>query len=312
MFNIGYFKGLPTEHILKYSGGRLAREGQGLAFFYLRHRTQIVAVPTSSMDAAFVFNETTSTFQSVTIQGQFTYRIHAPKQAAALLNFTVDPARRAYLSDDPDKLAQRITNVVQTEARAELQGRTLEEVLGQYEAIAAAVHRRMKGGGPLEPLGVELLSVFFTAAQPTPEVGRALEASYRESLLRKADEAVFARRAAAVEEERKIKENELSTDITLEEQRRRLIGLQGENNRIEAQNRGEALELEAEYRARSQKLELDVYRDLEPRSILAIALNELGRNAGQIGNLTITTEMLSSLLNGQGGASPGGHGQRGD
>jgi len=38
---------------------------------------------------------------------------------------------------------------------------------------------------------------------------------------------------------------------------------------------------------------------MEPRMLLAYAMKELGANAGQIGNLTITTEMLASLLNGQ-------------
>ena len=77
------------------------------------------------------------------------------------------------------------------------------------------------------PLGAELLNVYFISAKPTPEVAKALEADYRETLLRKADMAIYARRAAAVEEERKIKENELNTEIALEEQRRRLIDLQG-------------------------------------------------------------------------------------
>ena len=40
---------------------RVVREGQGLAFFYLLHNTQIVAVPTSSIDAKLVINETTTT-----------------------------------------------------------------------------------------------------------------------------------------------------------------------------------------------------------------------------------------------------------
>ena len=45
---IGYFKGQPTEYVIHYSSGRIMREGQGLAFFYLKYNTQIVAVPTSS------------------------------------------------------------------------------------------------------------------------------------------------------------------------------------------------------------------------------------------------------------------------
>jgi hypothetical protein len=298
MLNIGYFKGQPTEYVLKYAGGRVAKEGAGLAFYYFKHKTQVVAVPTSSTDADLLFNEATNNFQAVTIQGQFTYRIQNPRQAAALLNFTLDPKTRSYVSNDPERLAQRITNVIQMETRGELQKRSLEEVLGSYEAIAASVQQRVKNGALLEPLGVELLSVYFVAAKPTPEVGKALEAGYREALLRKADEAIYARRAAAVAEERKIKENELDTEIALEERRRQLIDLQGDNARREAENRGKALELESQYRARAKEMELSAYRGLDPRTILSLALNEMGQNAGNIGNLTITSEILASLLNG--------------
>jgi hypothetical protein len=303
MLNIGYFKAQPTEYIVRYASGRVAREGQGLAFFYLKHNTQIVAIPTSSVDANLVFNEVTSNFQAVTFQGQFTYRIHNPKRAADLLNFTMDPATHQYVSNDPDHLAQRITNVIQMETRTEIQRRSLEDVLSQFEVIAASVQGRIKDSKLLEPLGAEILSVYFIGAKPTPEVAKALEADYRESLLRKADMAIYARRAAAVEEERKIKENELSTEITLEEQRRRLIDLQGANALREAESRGKAAEEEARYRARAKQLELDVYNAMDSRKVLAFAFNELGQNAGRIGNLTVTSEILAAILNGRGGDS---------
>src|SRR5262249_15944284 len=270
----------------------------GLAFFYFRHNTQVVAVPTNSIDANFVFNELTNNFQEVTLQGQLTYRIHNPKEVAALLNFTIDPVKRTYVSDDPGKLAGRIGNVVQIETRGEIQQRSLEETLRDSQAIAAEVLRRLREGNPvLQASGVELLSVYFLSTRPTPEVAKALEADYRETLLRKADEAIYARRAAAVEEERKIKENELNTDIALEEQRRRLIDLQAENSLREAQGRGQALEEEASHRARAKQMELQVYGAIEPRKVLALALNELGQNAGRIGNLTVTSEVLAGLLN---------------
>jgi hypothetical protein len=298
MLNIGFFKGQPTEYVIKFVAGKMAREGPGLAFYYFQHKTQIVVVPTSSTDANFVFNEVTNNFQSVTIQGQLTYRIHNPRQAAALLNFTLDPRLRAYVSNDPERLSQRITNIIQMETRGQLQKRTLEETLGQFEAIATTVQARVKEGALLEPLGVELLSVYFVSAKPTPEVAKALEVEYRESLLRRADEAIYARRAAAVEEERKIKENELHTEITLEERRRQLIDLQGDNARREAENRGQALEKEAEYRARAKEMELAVYKSMDARSILALGLNDLAQNAERIANLTITSEILGAILNG--------------
>jgi regulator of protease activity HflC (stomatin/prohibitin superfamily) len=293
---VGYFKGQPTEHVIKFSSGRVAREGQGLAFFYLKYNTQLVVVPTSSMDANLVFNEVTSNFQTVTIQGQFTYRIHNPKRAAELLNFTMDPATHKHVSNDPDRLAQRITNIIQMETRAEIQQLSLEEVLSQYQSIAAKVQGQIKSSALLDPLGVELLSVYFVSAKPTPEVGKALEAEYRENLLQKADMAISARRAAAVEEERKIKENELSTEITLEERRRQLIDLQGNNALQEAANRGKAHEEESAFSTRVKQKELELYAAIEPRKVLALALLDLGQNAGRIGNLTLTSEILAGLL----------------
>jgi hypothetical protein len=99
---------------------------------------------------------------------------------------------------------------------------------------------RIRDAQLLSAMGVELMSIFFVSAKPTPEVAKALEAEYRETLLRKADEAIYARRAAAVEEERKIKENELNTDITLEQNRQQLIELEGNNQQREAEFRGRA------------------------------------------------------------------------
>lgn len=297
MFGFRFFKGQPTEYIIKYSSGKVVREGTGLAFYYLAHNTQIVAVPTNSTDGNFIFNEATNNFQAVTIQGQFTYRIVAPRQAAALLNFTLEPQRRNYLSQDPEKLSQRIANIIQVETRGEIQRRTLEETLRDSQAIAAVVMLKIRDALLLQELGVELLNIFFVSAKPTPEVAKALEAEYRETLLRKADEAIYARRGAAVEEERKIKESELNTSVSLEQRRRELIELEGNNAQQEAEFRGRALEKEAEYKARAGEMELAVYRTFEPSAILALAMKELGENAGRIGNLTITSEVLSALLN---------------
>ncbi len=289
--------------MIKYGSGRITREGQGLAFFYLKYNTQIVVVPTSSMDANLVFNEVTSSFQTVTIQGQFTYRIHNPKRAAELLNYTMNPFTHTHISNDPDRMAQRITNIIQMETRGEIQQRPLEEVLTQYETIAGKVLERVKNSALLDPLSADLLSVYFIAAKPTSEVAKALEAEYRETLLRKADMAISARRAAAVEEKRKIKENELNTEITLEEQHGQLIGLQGNNALRQATNHGKALEEEAAYRTRVRQKELDLYTAIDPRKVLALAMIELGQNAGRIGNVTITSEILAALLDGRAEAS---------
>src|SRR6267154_6003605 len=105
MFGLGYFKGQPTDYILRYSSGAIREEGMGLAFYYCRFNTQVVAVPTTSRDVDFLFNEITSNFQEVTLQGQLTFRIHEPKKAAELLNLRIDPDRYGYVTEDLNALA---------------------------------------------------------------------------------------------------------------------------------------------------------------------------------------------------------------
>ena len=300
MFNIGYYKAQPAEWVRHFAGGRVAHEGTGLTFFYTTMNAQLESIGVASRDIPFVFNEVTNNFQAVTMQGQLTYRVSEPDRTATLLNFIIDPWTKAYLTDAPDRLAQRLTNLIQLETRGEIQKRTLEETLVQTEAISEAVRAKLLGDSRLAELGVTVLGVFIVSAKPTPEVARALEATYRESLLRRADEASYARRAAAVEEERKIKENELATDITLEEQRGQLIALTGENLLQEAESRGAAREQEAIHEARALELQLAAYQKLDPRALTALAMQEFGKNASKIGNLTITSEILASLLENRG------------
>src|SRR4029434_1224768 len=104
MFGIKFIKVQPTTYLLQYRSGEVVREGLGLSFFYYGPTTSLVAVPVASTDAPFIFQETTADFQSVTIQGQVTYRVSDPKRLAALLNYTLASYGQSYASEDPDKL----------------------------------------------------------------------------------------------------------------------------------------------------------------------------------------------------------------
>ncbi len=111
MFGIQFIKVQPTTYLLQYRGGRIVREGLGLSFFYYAPTTSLVAVPVASADTPFIFEETTADFQTVTIQGQVTYRVGDPKRLAALLNYTLAPDGQAYASEDPQKLPERVLHV---------------------------------------------------------------------------------------------------------------------------------------------------------------------------------------------------------
>jgi len=288
MAPFAYFKAEPTEYILAYTNGRIFRQGAGPAFWYWRPSASIVLVPLSTIDALFVLNETTGNFQAVTVQGQITYRIAEPQTIAGLLNFTIDPRTRQYLSEDPAKLSQRIVNVVQAHTRAELRQLALEDALRGADGLARTVLARIQEENALAAMGVECVSLFFTAIKPTPEMAKALEAEYREALQKRADQAIYSRRADAVEQERKIKQNEISTAVDLEQRRRELVDFQGENARKQA-----------EFEAEATRITLAPYQALDTRLTLALAFRDFAANAGKIGNLTITSEILEQLLNGK-------------
>jgi len=84
------------------------------------------------------------------------------------------------------------------------------------------VKERLVGAEEITALGLEVLGLSILAIKPTPETACALEAEIREKLFRDADEAVYARRNSAVEQERAIKENELNTEIAVENKKRQI------------------------------------------------------------------------------------------
>src|SRR5215471_16799762 len=219
MFN--FMKVPPTTYVLQYKHGRIKREGAGLSFIYYAPTSTIVAIPMASADVPFVFQEATADFQAVTIQGQITYRVADPKRLASLLDYSVDK-RRAYYSEDPRKLAERLVHALQTLTRAITQKQTLREVLVSSDAIVADVLGKLRQSEAVSALGVEILALSILAIHPTPETSCALEAEAREALQRRADEAIYARRNAAVEQERLIKESELNTEIAVEEKKRQI------------------------------------------------------------------------------------------
>src|SRR5258708_501613 len=133
---LNFMKVPPTNYVMLFKYGRVKREGAGLSFFYYGPTSTIVVVPIASTDMPFVFQEATSDFQTVTIQGQFTYRVADPKRLASLLDYSVD-SRRGYTSEDPRKLPDRLVHTLQTLTRSIMQRLTLKEALVSSDSIVA-------------------------------------------------------------------------------------------------------------------------------------------------------------------------------
>ena len=315
MFGIAFIKAPPTTYVLHFKDGKVVREGPGLSFFYYAPTSTIVNVPLGTVDVPFVFNEVTADFQNVSIQGQLTYRVADPKQLAAMLDFSVRPSG-TYVSDDPKKLDERLVNLTQVMASAVTHRMTLREALVAYDVLVAEVLTGLRASQSVQRLGVEIMELSITAIKPTPETAKALEAEARELILRQADEAIYARRNSAVEQERRIKESELNTEIAVEEKRRQiretkmsadiavesqrsgLIERQVENERRVADTRAYALEAtlrplrEMDWRT----LMAVSSGKLDAKTSIAMAFRDLAENAQKIGQLNISPDLLDTLL----------------
>jgi len=337
MLGIRYIKAEPTDFIIQYRKGKVVREGTGLSFFYFAPSSSLVLVPIRSVDIPFIFEEVTADFQQVTIQGQLTYRVADPNSLAQMMNYTLDNKTLAYGSDDPQKLPQRLINNLQVLARASFKALTLTSTLGQSDELVQKLLEEIKSSSSIASLGIEILDLSLLAIKPSSETARALEADARESILRKADEAVYARRNAAVEQERSIKENELNTDIAIENKKRLIREKQMDAEKAVQEKRREMKEAdmlakielekrnkdlvhlatanareEADTKAYAASVMIKALADndpkvlealvnsaMQPSQLIAMAFKGLAESSEKIGNLNISSELLSELLEGK-------------
>ena len=329
MFGINFIKIQPTTYLLQYRRGRIVRAGVGLAFFYYAPTTSLVAIPVGSTDVPFMFEEPTADYQTVTLQGQVSYRVVDAKKLAGLMNFALAPNGRDYASDDPEKLSQRVVNLVHVLARAELEKRPLRNAIRAAADIVKEVKSHLTASEEVAALGLEILGFSLLAIKPTPETARALEAETREQLLKEADEAIYARRNSAVEQERAIKENELNTEIAvenkkrqiretqmdaeravqekrhqlesagLEAKRKELVALAAANAKAEADTRayGISTTMQALGSADPKILQALATTGMKPEQLIAFAFQELAGKAEKIGQLNISPDLLRELMN---------------
>jgi hypothetical protein len=336
MFGVKFIKFQPGEYVLMYKNGKVVKEGAGISFYYFAPKTSIVMVPIGSCDCPFMFDEVTSDFQTVSIQGQATYRIVDRKKVSEILNYTlaIRGSNRGYLSDDPDKLPQRISNLIRVMTKKHLEGLMLSDAIRCSEALASKILEDVRKNDEIRQLGVEIMGLTVLAVLPSKDTARALEADTREKILKMADNAIYERRNASIEQERGVKENEFNTEIAIENKRRqvRQTQLEAEEAELNKQNELKNQELDAKIKLEEKRktlvtLETENARALSdakayeiqalmkalegvdstvikalagvhmsPEALIAGAFNELAGNAEKIGQLNITPDLLSEML----------------
>ncbi len=309
----------PTSHVLHYRSGKLIHSGRGLSFWFAPLSSSIAEIPVDDRDQHFLFHGRSRDFQDVTAQGTITFRIYDAERMAPRIDFTVHQDTGVYLKTPLEQLSELLSQLAQQVTWDYMTRTPLRDLLADgVDQIRRRVRDGLVGDANLKEMGLEIVSVRVAGVAPTAELEKALQAPTRESIQQASDEAVFQRRAMAVEKERAIAENELQNRIELARREEELISQRGQNRRQQAREVSEAARIRAEGEATRSKMRaaarsdgirmveqarvdcdarrMDIYRDLPTQVMLGLAARELAGNLRRIDHLNLSGDSVGPLL----------------
>jgi regulator of protease activity HflC (stomatin/prohibitin superfamily) len=309
----------PSSHVIQHRKGRVHRSGRGVASWFLPLSTALAEVPVDDRELSFLFHGRSSDFQDVTTQGIITYRVALPETTAERIDFSIDLRTGVHLKQPLEKLASFLTEQAQQFAWAYVVRTPVRELLVSGQAkVRQDIIAGFEQERELEVLGLEIVSVRVSSIKPTADLEKALETKTREKIQQEADEAMFERRALAVEKERAIAENELQNRIELAIREEQLIAQQGQNERrritegaeakkIAAQAEAERTQIQSAAKAagirlvegarvESERERMDIYRQLPAAVTLGLAARELAGKLQKIEHLNVSPDLLGPTL----------------
>jgi len=314
-----HFLGSPTDYVIHLRKGAVAHTGVGQSFWFRPKISVLSEVPATDQERPVLFHTITRDQQDVTVQSTITFRFNDPVTAAQRLDFAIFPTRGSDDANGRDQIAAIIGELARSAAVDVVATLTLTQVLETGVArLREALTTALVGDTRLQATGVEVLGVRVLAVRPEPDIEKALQTPVREHVQSEADRATYERRALAVERERTIAENELASQIELATRREQLVAQEGANKRREAeetagadliasQSEAQRRTIDAEARAGEIRALGDAQAAKEQALmaintqagrdvLLALALRDAAHNLPEIGNLTITPDLLTDLL----------------
>jgi regulator of protease activity HflC (stomatin/prohibitin superfamily) len=316
---VRHLRAEPTSHVLFFKDGALSKSGPGLAFWFMPLGASISVVPLDDRELPVLFKGRSADFQDVVVNGVVVWRVARPEDVARRVDFSVDADAGTYTKEPLDRIAATITQLAGQLASSLLMTTSLRDTLKDgIEVIRGVIHDGLTTDPGLAGMGVEIVAVRVASVLPTSEMEKALQMPTREKIQQEADEATFARRALAVDKERAIQENELGNQIELAKREEQLIAQRGQNERRRATETAESKRIEAEAAAKNikvnaiaqaesikvleeakvnaEKERMDIYRDLPSSAMMGLAARELAGKLQTIEHLTLSPDMLGSML----------------
>ncbi len=324
-FFVRHLRGGSASWVRHLAGGRTRHEGVGEAFWFWARSAVLSEVPVDDRELPLLFHARTGDFADITVQATVTYRVVTPALAAERLDFGIDPDTGAWRGQPLDQLATVLAELAQQPALDLIAGLPLTDAVTAVTPVRDGISAALASDVRLGEIGVAVVGVRVVAIRPELELERALGTPTREGVQADADRATYQRRAQAVERERAIAENELQNKIELARREEQLVERTGANARrraeleaasalvtaqgsaerdtVTARGAAERERLTAEARAHAKRTvglaeaeaeaaRIAAYRDVP----LALIAREVTAKLPDIGQLTITPDVLTGLL----------------
>ncbi|MBQ1372128.1 MAG: hypothetical protein IIY70_04270, partial [Oscillospiraceae bacterium] len=189
--------------------------------------------------------------------GQLSYRFSDFEKAASALDFTVNLKTQAPVDNPLPTASKRIINLAEVQVKSRIKAMTLNEALSASRQLAEEVLVALQGAAQLQQMGIEVTGFTVLKIAAANDTTRALEAGTREQILQQADDALYVRRNAAIEQERHIKENELQTESTVVERKRVIQENELQTRRMVIEQENELKRMDATGELERERLKLD-------------------------------------------------------
>ena len=304
----------PTEHVLRYTAGRLRAEGPGLAFWFRPIDTAVAEVPIDDRELPFLFRVRSADFQELTVQGVITLprrraaqrlaqrdRLHArprdrPLGAGARSSRSPGCSPSSRSSSSIDELG-RLDLAGDPRRRRGARSATASSRLADEPALAELgladrrrPRRRRRARPPRWRRRCASRPARRSSSRPTrPRSSAARSRSRRSARSRRTSSQPHrarpaARSSSSHSRRQAAKEQAAAKSPQADDERARLqAAAQGRRDR----RRGGARKLRAE-RERAE-----IQSAMPPEVLRALALRQLAGQLGQIDHLTVTPDLVA-------------------
>lgn len=305
---IAQFKSEVSNHVIRFRSGKVKQSGRGLVFWFTPQSASIVEIPMDDREMTLFQRGRSHDFQAIAVQGSIGWHVVDPQRLAERIDFSIDLTTGKPQREPIEAIETRITGITNQALLQALGEASVQTLLDAGPSpLRQTLEEALSDNASLAEIGIAVVSVRLANLAPSSELERALQTPTFEALQEKADQAMFQRRAFAVEKERAIAENELATKIELARRQKELIAEEADNALAKAKAEAETSNIEAGAEADSIKqilmakteaeaARVAIYRDFPPAMLLGLASQKLAETLETVEHFNVSPDLLAAAI----------------